>query len=149
MRAVVQRVSRAKVSVDGDVKGQIEKGLLVFLGVHRDDEENDLEYIADKVAGLRIFEDEEGKMNLSVEDVGGEILLISQFTLLGDVKKGKRPSFIEAARPDKGDEYYEKCIELLKAKGIHVEKGQFGAHMMIDNINDGPVTIMIDSHKKF
>lgn len=149
MRAVVQRVKSASVMVDRKVIGSIEKGLLIFLGVEEKDDDSDLNYILDKTTGLRIFEDEDEKMNLSILDVKGEILVVSQFTLYGDVRKGKRPSFSTAARPDKGNEYYLKYIEEIKTRGIVVETGQFGADMDVQLINDGPVTILLDSHKNF
>jgi len=149
MRAVVQRVSQANVKVDGQVVGEINKGLLVLLGVGKEDDEKDLEYIVDKILGLRIFEDENEKMNLSLMDIQGELLLVSQFTLFGDVKKGKRPSFIDAADPKIANEYYEKFIEIARSKGVKTEHGVFGAHMEVGLVNDGPVTILIDSKKTF
>ncbi|MBO7208167.1 MAG: D-tyrosyl-tRNA(Tyr) deacylase [Clostridia bacterium] len=149
MRAVVQRVSYASVKVDKEVTGKIKKGLLVFLAVCDDDTNKDLEYMADKVSGLRIFEDDEEKMNLSVTDVGGEILVISQFTLYGDCRKGKRPSFASAGEPNYANKMYEEFIKNLKEKGIPVEKGVFGADMKVELLNDGPVTILLDSKKVF
>lgn len=149
MRAVVQRVSKANVVVEGEVVGSIDKGLLVFLGVGEEDNKNDLEYLVDKVLGLRIFQDENDKMNLSLLDVKGELLVISQFTLYGDVRKGKRPSFTESAHPDIANGLYEEFISSAKDAGVKVEKGVFGAHMDVSLINDGPVTIMLDSKKKF
>lgn len=149
MRAVVQRVRRASVAVDGNVIGRIEKGLLVFLGVGESDTEPDIEYMANKISGLRIFPDNEGKMNRSVLDDHLEILVISQFTLYGTVKKGFRPSFTEAANPSKGEDFYLKFCEALKNKGLKVEKGSFGAMMDIDLLNEGPVTILIDSKRVF
>lgn len=149
MRSVLQRVSYAKVSVDGEIKGKIGKGLLVLLGVCDEDTNEDLVYLADKISGLRIFEDENEKMNLSVEDIGGEILVISQFTLFGDCRKGKRPSFSSAGKPQFANEMYEEFIKYLKNKGIHVECGVFGADMKVELLNDGPVTLMLDSKKLF
>ena len=154
MRAVVQRVKKASVKIqntsDGDyINGEIDKGLLVFLGITHEDNDKDLEYIADKISGLRIFEDEQGKMNLSIDDIKGEILLISQFTLYGDCRKGRRPGFTDAARPEIAIPLYEKMIDTLKLKGIKVEVGIFGADMLVDIQNDGPVTILLDSSKLF
>lgn len=149
MRAVVQRVRRASVAVDGNVIGRIQKGLLVFLGVGESDTESDIEYMANKISGLRIFADNDGKMNKSVMDDNLEILVISQFTLYGTVKKGFRPSFTEAANPQKGEDFYLKFCEMLKTKGLKVEMGSFGAMMDIDLLNEGPVTIIIDSERNF
>ncbi|WP_128425807.1 D-aminoacyl-tRNA deacylase [Gudongella oleilytica] len=149
MRAVVQRVSSAEVRVDDKMVGRVGKGLLVYLGVGKEDAVSDIEYMADKVSGLRIFEDENGKMNLSVQDIRGEILAISQFTLYGDVRKGKRPSFSDSADPDKGEELYNQFISIIQGIGIRIDKGIFGAHMMVDYVNDGPVTILLDSKKQF
>lgn len=144
MKAVVQRVKKASVTVDGNIVGSIGKGLMVLLGIHEHDTLNELQWMAEKLVKLRIFEDEEGKMNISVKDVGGEILLVSQFTLYGDLKKGTRPSFIEAARPEVAIPLYEKMIESLKSEGIHVETGIFGAMMDVELINSGPVTIILE-----
>lgn len=149
MRAVVQRVSHSNVTVDGTVTGQIQKGLMVLVGVAEGDTEKDAEYIAGKVAGLRIFEDEDEKMNLSVKDIGGEILAISQFTLLGDVRKGKRPSFSSAARPEEANALYQHFIKCLREDGLTVGEGVFQTHMMVELVNDGPVTILLDSKKTF
>ena len=149
MRAVVQRVRKSSVTVDGEVTGQIDGGLMVLIGVEKGDSEKDASYIADKVTGLRIFEDENGKMNLSVSDTGGRILAVSQFTLLGDVRKGKRPSFTDAAAPDDARTLYMRVIELIREKDIHVEEGIFQADMMVEIYNDGPVTILLDSSRKF
>jgi D-aminoacyl-tRNA deacylase len=148
MRAVVQRVDNASVTISGRVNGQIGKGFMVLLGVFENDTEKDLDYICDKLLGLRIFEDAEGKMNLSILDVGGEILLISQFTLYGDARHGKRPSFSHAARPEKAIPLYEKAIERLSEK-LNVQTGIFGAEMKVSLVNDGPVTILLDSERTF
>lgn len=147
MRAVVQRVDRASVTVDGSVTGSVKKGLLVLLGVAEGDTDKDFSYIVDKVTGLRIFENENEKMNLSVQDVGGEILAVSQFTLCGDCRKGKRPSFDKAAKPDIANDYYERFVAACREKGIHVETGVFRAHMLVELVNNGPVTILLDSTK--
>ena len=147
MRAVVQRVDRASVTVDGSVTGSVKKGLLVLLGVAEGDTDKDLSYIVDKVTGLRIFEDENEKMNLSVQEVGGDILAVSQFTLCGDCRKGKRPSFDKAAKPDIANDYYERFVAACREKGIHVETGVFRAHMLVELVNNGPVTILLDSTK--
>ncbi len=149
MRAVVQRAAKSRVTVDDRISGEIERGLTILIGVEDGDTEKDASYIASKTAGLRIFEDENDKMNLSVKDVGGDILAVSQFTLLGDVRKGKRPSFSAAARPEEADRLYQKVIEELRQDGIHVEEGVFQTHMMVDISNDGPVTILLDSRKNF
>ena len=149
MRAVVQRVSSSKVTVEGQVTGEINKGLLVLLGVTHEDTSKDVDYIIDKTLNLRIFEDENEKMNLSLKDIGGELLVVSQFTLYGDCRKGRRPSFSTAARPKHATPLYEEFIERVKAEGINVGTGQFGAHMMVDLTNDGPVTILLDSSKSF
>ena len=144
MRAVIQRVSRAKVSVGGEKVGEIKKGFLLLLGIHRDDDEAKISKLADKIEKLRIFEDKEGKMNLALKDVSGEILVVSQFTLYGDTEGNNRPSFIEAARPEKALPFYEKLVRLLAEKGLKVETGRFGSHMELDFINDGPTTIIIE-----
>jgi D-tyrosyl-tRNA(Tyr) deacylase len=145
LKVVVQRVSSAAVRVDGKEVGKIRNGLLLLIGVAEADTEVDVEFVANKCSELRIFQDEEGKMNLSVQEVGGEILAISQFTLLGDTGKGRRPSFINAANPAKAEKYYENFIQLLINKGLHVETGIFGAMMDVDLINTGPVTLIVDS----
>ncbi|MCA8992314.1 MAG: D-tyrosyl-tRNA(Tyr) deacylase [Planctomycetaceae bacterium] len=145
MRAVLQRVSRAQVTVDGGVVGAIEGGILVLLGIAAEDTLDDLNWMVRKVAELRFFEDADGKMNLSVEDVGGAVLVVSQFTLYGDCRKGRRPSFIAAAEPAKAVEYYEKFCEELTRRGIKVATGQFRAHMDVELVNDGPVTLLVDS----
>lgn len=149
MRAVVQRVSEASVSVDDEVVGKIEGGLMVLLGVEEGDAERDAIYLAEKTAGLRIFEDAEGLMNISVADAGGAVLAISQFTLLGDVRKGKRPSFIAAAKPEPANQLYEAYCEQLKNMKLQVEQGVFQADMKVSLVNDGPVTILLDSRKLF
>jgi len=145
MRAVIQRVKNAEVKIDGKIVGKIGKGLLVLLAVHQDDTEDKIEKMATKIINLRIFADEEDKMNLSVKDVGGEILVVSQFTLYGDISKGNRPSFIESAKPDKAVPYYEKFVEKIKVSGLKTATGEFGAMMEVSLINDGPVTIIIDT----
>ena len=149
MRAVVQRVSRATVSVDGAITGAIDTGLLVLLGVGQDDQTSDADYLAEKIVGLRIFEDEAEKMNRSVVEVGGAILAVSQFTLYGDVKRGKRPSFDAAARPEQARELYEYFVNRVRALGVHCETGVFQAMMQVELVNCGPVTILIDSKKQF
>ena len=149
MRAVVQRVREADVTVDGSVTGAIERGLMVLLGVEDGDDESDARDMADKISGLRIFEDSDGKMNLSVKDVFGKILAVSQFTLLGDVRKGKRPSFSKAARPEEARRLYRYFIDLLSEGDIEVQEGIFQAEMMVRILNDGPVTILLDSKKLF
>lgn len=149
MRAVVQRVTEASVTVEGKTVGSIGSGLMVLLGVEQGDTEKDGAYLAEKLAGLRIFEDDHEKMNLSVQQVGGSILLVSQFTLLGDVRHGKRPSFTQAAPPREADDLYEDLADRLRQKGIPVETGQFQAHMEVSLVNDGPVTILLDSRKVF
>ena len=149
MRAVVQRVREADVTVEGSITGAIERGLMVLLGVEAGDDESDARYMADKISGLRIFEDSDGKMNLSVKDVFGKILAVSQFTLLGDVRKGKRPSFSKAARPEEARRLYRYFIDLLSEGDIEVQEGIFQAEMMVRILNDGPVTILLDSKKLF
>ncbi|UJF31964.1 D-aminoacyl-tRNA deacylase [Paenibacillus hexagrammi] len=145
MRVVVQRCKEASVTVDGRVVGQIGKGLMLLVGVTHEDTEQDAKYIADKMAGLRIFEDESGKMNLSVLETGGQILSVSQFTLYGDCRKGKRPNFMAAARPDVAEPLYHKFNEMLRAQGLHVETGMFGEMMDVSLVNWGPVTLIVDS----
>ena len=149
MRAVVQRVSRASVKVGGELAGEIGKGLLVLLGVAREDREADADYLAEKVAGLRIFEDDAGKMNLNVMDAGGEVLAVSQFTLLGDVRRGKRPSFDAAARPEGAKELYEYFVERVRGLGLRCETGRFQEMMEVELVNTGPVPILLDSKKAF
>ena len=149
MRAVVQRVNRAKVTVNGEIAGHIKQGLLVLLGVGQADTEADADYLAEKIAGLRIFEDEGGRMNLSVADVRGAVLAVSQFTLYGDVRRGKRPSFDAAARPERARELYEYFVGRIRAAGLPCETGRFQEMMQVELVNDGPVTILLDSGKAF
>ena len=149
MRAVVQRVTSSKVVVDGKIVGSINKGINVLIGISCDDNEGDLKYIKDKIINLRIFEDENFKMNKSLMDIGGEMLVISQFTLYGDCRKGRRPSFSSAARPEVATKLYEEFIEKARKEGIVTKTGQFGAHMMVDLTNDGPVTILLESNRDF
>ena len=149
MRAVVQRVSNASVLVNNKIIGAIDKGYLVFLGVGIDDEDRDFDYIYRKIVGLRVFTDENDKMNLSISEVDGQILLISQFTLYGDVRGGNRPSFTGAAKPGIATHYYEKMITQLSQLNIKVQSGEFGAHMDVALTNDGPVTILLDSKRTF
>ena len=149
MKAVLQVVTHATVRVDGGITGQIGPGFLVFLGVAEEDEQEDLDKIVKKVTELRIFKDDAGKTNLSLQDVNGELLIVSQFTLLADCKKGRRPSFSDAARPDVANPLYEEFVEKLRAQGITVGTGEFGAHMMVELTNDGPVTILLESKKAF
>lgn len=149
MRAIVQRVSSASVSVDGDIVGQIGQGLLVLLGVATDDTQEDVNYLANKVAGLRVFEDDIGKMNLAVADVGGSVLVVSQFTLYGDCRKGRRPSFVAAAAPEHAEALYRGFVAEVKGQGIPVETGRFQVHMDVALVNDGPVTLLLDSQKQF
>jgi D-tyrosyl-tRNA(Tyr) deacylase len=147
MRAVIQRVKEARVVVDGEVTGAINTGLLVLLGAAEGDTLTDLEYILDKTIGLRIFPDTVGKMNLSLEDVGGELLVVSQFTLLGDTRKGRRPSFVKAMEPRAAETLYETFIQRAKDRGVGVQTGRFGAMMDVSLINHGPVTLILDSQK--
>ena len=149
MRAVVQRVSSSSVTVEGSVIGSTQQGLLVLLGVADTDTATDVQYICDKVSHLRIFEDEEDKMNLSVLDVNGEVCVVSQFTLYGDVRKGRRPNFMKAAPPALAEQLYLEVVAAFKEKGIPVSTGQFQAHMEVALVNDGPVTILLDSSKEF
>ncbi len=149
MRAVIQRVKRASVVVDGNTTGSIGPGLLVLLGVERDDSQLDLIYTFNKTIGLRIFEDDQAKMNLSVADVAGQILVVSQFTLLGDVRKGKRPGFSHAAEPELANRLYEEFVSMGQGSGFEIQTGIFQADMDVELINDGPVTILIDSRKRF
>ena len=149
MRAVVQRVKEAWVDVDGQEVGRIGNGLAILIGIAKDDGEEDIEYLVEKVTGLRILEDEEGKMNLSVIDVRGEILVVSQFTLYGDCRKGRRPSFDQAAQPEAAEKLYNLFVERIRERGIRVEVGRFRALMDVHLINWGPVTILLDSRKLF
>ena len=149
MRAVVQRVKEASVTIEGREISRIGKGLMVLLGICETDAEKDIEYICEKVINLRIFEDNEGKMNLSLQDKGGEVMLVSQFTLYGDARKGRRPSFIQAARPEISLPIYKKTIECFRQKGISVACGEFGADMLVDIKNDGPCTILLESDRLF
>ena len=149
MRAVVQRVSSSRVTVDNVVTGEINQGLLVLLGVTHEDTSKDVDYMIDKVLNLRIFEDENGKMNLSLKDINGELLIVSQFTLYGDCRKGRRPGFSDAARPEIAIPLYEEFIEKARKQDIKVGTGKFGADMMVDIANNGPVTILLDSQKNF
>lgn len=149
MRAVLQRVSRAKVTVAGEIVGSIDRGLLVLLGVEQDDTQDDARALAERTIGLRIFEDEAGKMNLSVRDIGGSVLVVSQFTLLGDCRKGRRPSFIDAAPPERADELYKLYVAAIAAENIPTATGKFRAMMDVELVNDGPVTLLLDSRKRF
>jgi D-tyrosyl-tRNA(Tyr) deacylase len=149
LRAVVQRAGRSFVEVNGKVVGKINSGLVVFVGISVNDEEDDCSYLADKICGLRIFEDSQGKMNLSIKETRGEILCISQFTLYGDCRKGRRPSFFEAAPPEKAVILYDKLCHMLREKDLQVETGRFQARMKVRVDNDGPVTILLDSQKNF
>lgn len=149
MRAVVQRSRKAYVEVEKEVIGLIRGGLVVFLGVSRNDEQADADYLADKIAGLRIFEDQDGLMNLSIKEYGGEVLCISQFTIFGDCRRGRRPGFSDAAPPEKANELYEYFCEKLRRHSLAVAVGRFQAHMLVSVENDGPVTILLDSRKAF
>lgn len=149
MRSVIQRVTSASVTVGGDVVGQIEKGLMVLLGVKTGDTEKDADYMADKIVKLRIFEDENGKMNRSVADVGGSILCVSQFTLLGDARGQNRPGFTQAEAPERANDLYQRVCARMRDKGMTVEQGIFRADMQVALVNDGPVTILLDSEKQF
>ena len=148
MISVIQRVRHAQVVVDGELVGKIGQGFLVLLGVGKDDTEDDVRYTATKIAGMRVFTDAEGKFNLALEDVGGSVLLVSQFTLLADTRKGRRPSFTDAAAPEPAERMVERCAALLREAGIPVETGRFGAHMDVELLNDGPVTIILDSRDR-
>ncbi len=149
MRAVVQRVHQASVSVHGKTIGAINRGLLIFLGVAADDTEQDINYLGTKIIGLRAFDDHQGKMNLNLRDIDGSVLVVSQFTLYGDCRKGRRPSFTEAARPEQARLWYTRFIEMLRADGLTVHTGSFQEMMDVELINDGPVTFLLDSRRLF
>ena len=149
MRCVVQRVTEASVTVEGELVGKTGPGLMVLIGVSSDDQEADLKYMADKVPNLRIFDDENGVMNRSILNVGGEILAVSQFTLYGDARGGRRPSYFRAAKPEAANALYERLVGAWREKGIHVETGRFRTEMKVSLVNDGPVTILLDSEKAF
>lgn len=149
MRAVVQRVASANVKVEDEIVGQIDRGFLVLLGVGTDDTDTDAVALAEKIASLRVFEDVDGKMNLALADVDGRMLVVSQFTLFGDCRKGRRPSFVEAARPDQAERLYESFVAEVRGQGLQVETGRFQTHMDVSLINDGPVTLLLDSRKAF
>ena len=145
MRAVLTKVKHASVTIDGELKGKIGRGFLILLGVAPDDTEEKCRKMADKLCSLRIFDDENDKINLSLDDVGGELLIVSQFTLYGNCRKGRRPEFLNAARPETAIPLYEKFVSLVRAKGYHVETGEFGAYMQVDSLNDGPLTLVVDT----
>lgn len=145
MKVVLQRSKSAQVTVDGDVTGRIEHGFVLLVGVTHEDTEQDARYLADKIAGLRVFEDDQGKMNLSILETGGQVLSVSQFTLYGDSRKGKRPNFMAAARPEQAEPLYERFNALLREQGLRVETGRFGAMMDVSLMNDGPVTLILES----
>lgn len=149
MRCVIQRVIQASVTVGEELVGKIGRGYMILIGVSSEDTDKDLRYMAEKVPNLRIFEDEAGKMNLSIKDVGGEILAVSQFTLYGDARGGRRPSFSTAARPERANALYEQLVAAWREQGIHVETGRFRAEMQVSLVNDGPVTMLMDSTKLF
>ena len=149
MRCVIQKVTRAEVSVAGETVGKIEDGYMVLVGAEDGDTESDARYCAEKIAGLRVFEDQNDKMNLSLADVGGSVLLVSQFTLLADARHGRRPDFIRAARPEVAEPLCELVKAIIEQKGVHVETGRFRTHMQVSLVNDGPVTILLDSRKTF
>ena len=149
MRAVIQRVSRAQVTVNGEVTGGISRGIVVLVAVGNEDTHSAADYLAEKIVGLRIFEDENGKMNLAVSEIRGEVLIVSQFTLYGDVRRGKRPSFDEAAPPQRARELYEYFVERIRATGLACETGRFQETMQLELVNDGPVTVLLDSAKTF
>ena len=149
MRAVVQKVTHASVTVDGETVGRIGMGYMALIGVEEGDGPEDVVYMAQKISGLRVFEDEEDKMNLSLADVGGSCLLVSQFTLLADARKGRRPNFVRAARPEAAEPLFTELVETLRGQGLTVETGRFRTHMAVELVNDGPVTILLDSHIMF
>ena len=149
MRCVVQKVTKARVTVEGEITGEIANGYMVLVGAEEGDTEADVNYCADKISGLRVFEDADDKMNLSLKDVGGSVLMVSQFTLLGDARHGRRPSFIRAARPEAAEPLFELLCKKIADKGICVETGRFRTHMEVSLVNDGPVTILLDSKKGF
>lgn len=149
MRAVVQKVTHSRVTVENETTGEIQQGLMVLLGVTHDDTQEDAKYMAEKIANLRIFEDADEKLNLSVKDIGGAILSVSQFTLYGDCRKGRRPSFTEAARPEQANALYEQFNAFLEQEGVPVQTGRFQTHMMVELTNDGPVTVLLDSRRTF
>lgn len=149
MRAVIQRVARAELTVNDEQVASISRGYVVLLGVTHDDSEADARYIADKIASVRLFEDEAGKINLGITEVGGEVLVVSQFTLYADCRKGRRPSFTDAAPPAVAERWYQRVVELLQETGLPVQTGVFGAHMRVSLVNDGPVTILLDSRRVF
>jgi len=149
MRCVVQKVTQARVTVEGEITGEIANGYMVLVGAEEGDTEADVNYCADKISGLRVFEDADDKMNLSLKDVGGSVLMVSQFTLLGDARHGRRPSFIRAARPEAAEPLFELLCKKIADKGIRVETGRFRTHMEVSLVNDGPVTILLDSKKGF
>ena len=148
MRVVLQRVSRAAVRVDGETIAEIGKGFLILVGVRNGDTEKDAEYLAEKCFGMRVFDDQEGKMNLALSDVGGSALAVSQFTLYGDCRKGRRPSFTDAAQPEVGERLYEHFVSRLREMGVHVQTGKFGARMQVEMVNEGPVTFVLESEKE-
>ncbi len=149
MRSVVQRVFRAQVTIDGELVGAIGTGLLVLVGIHNEDSEKETRWMAEKIAGLRIFEDERGLMNRSVVDIGGEMLIVSQFTLYGDCRKGRRPGYSAAARPETAEPLYQHFVQMIRGSGIQAATGRFGAMMQVELVNDGPVTLMLDSAGTF